>query len=142
MPRRERTSFNIQIDGIDKLVALDAGIHTRQRLFLDRTVNQLARNIAAKAPGGPTRSVGRSIYGRLLTDTVGAVGSKHPGAKALDRGAYIAPKGGKKAVRFYVDGQPQFAKFVRLPARRYFASGLRTRNQVARTEFERAMGDL
>lgn len=142
MARRARTSFGIQVEGIENLVALEDDLGLRQRQFLDRTVTQLAANIAAKAPGGPGRSVGRSIYHKVLTDTVGAVGSNHPGAKALDRGAYIAPRRGHKAVKFQVDGQDVFAKYVRLPARRYFSRGLRTRNQVAAREFARTMDGL
>lgn len=142
MARRAQAKFGIVVEGLDKLEHLDGDLRSRQTVFLDRTVKHLARNIAEKAPGGPSRSVGRSIYGRVLTDTVGAVGSDHPGAKALDRGAYIAPKHGQKAVRWFKDGQPQFAKYVKLPARRYFARGLRTRNQVAAAEFNRTMDGL
>lgn len=139
---RPRTSFAIQINGLDGLERTAGDVGVRQRRFLDRTVTELASNIADKAPGGPTRSVGRSIYHKVLTDTVAAVGSNHPGAKALDRGAYIAPRPGRKAIKFEVDGQDVFATFVRLPARRYFARGLRTRNQVAAREWERAMSSL
>jgi hypothetical protein len=142
MARRAQTKFGIVVEGLDKLEHLDGDLRSRQHQFLDHTVKRLARNIAEKAPGGPERSVGRSIYGRVLTDTVGAVGTDHPGGKALDRGAYMAPKHGQKAVRWFKDGKPQFAKHVRLEARRYFARGLRTRNQVAAQEFEREMKGL
>jgi hypothetical protein len=140
--RGPNAKFSIVVEGLDRLHGLDNTVHTRQRQFLDATAKRVAANIALKAPGGPGGSVGASFHATLLTDTVASVASHHPGAKALDRGAYIAPKHGQKVVRWFSGGEPQFARFVRLPARRYVRAGLRNRNQLAAQEFDQIMRGL
>jgi hypothetical protein len=130
----------VEIDGLERLLKEPVMSEPARRSFVDRGMKILAKNVAAAAPGGPDGSLGRSIYGYALSADRGIVGSTHPGAKALDRGAFITPRSGK-AIRFEIDGQPVFARYVRLKARRYFRKGLENAGQVLQQEFNRMFGE-
>jgi hypothetical protein len=140
MARRGNDTVGVEIKGLERLArepVMDAG---KERLFLDRGVKQLAKNVAAVAPGGPDGSVGRSIYGYAFSDTRGVVGSQHPGARALDRGAFITGHNGR-VLRFEIGGETVFARYARIRARHYFNKGLKDAGQVLQAEFSRTFGD-
>jgi hypothetical protein len=133
--------FSLQVEGLGRLEGLPGEIENAQQEFLDLTSQSLAASVAAAAPGGSGGSIGRSIYGRATSSSTAVIGSAHPGARALDRGAFIVPRHGK-ALRFQVNGQTVFAKWVRREPLHFFARGLRNRNQIVRAAFEQEFGHL
>jgi hypothetical protein len=141
--RSSGIQFKIDIEGLDQLDRLPGQLQRGQRVFMDRLVDRLADDVSRKAPGGAGGSVGRSMRGQAVSDTHGFIESNHPGAKALDRGAYIVGKNSpKKLLRFQVNGEVVFARFVRLKPRHYVARGLRTRKATAASVFSDTLGDL
>lgn len=131
-----RDTFKVELHGLERATRIPGWLEEGQREFMGKAVRRLRDEVAEKAPGGPQGRIGRSIDGRVISPTTGAIGSSHPGAKALDRGAYIVAKRGR-ALRFNIGGETVYRRFVRLPARRFFARGLRYRNRVVAEEFER-----
>ncbi len=133
--------LQLKIEGLERASRIPGWLEDGQRDFFHAALRELSQSVASKAPGGPTGRIGRTIYGRTLSSTVGLIGTEHPGARALDRGAYITAKKGK-VLRFEVDGEEVFTRFVRIEPRRFFARGLRYRNRIVQEQFNRHMGNL
>jgi hypothetical protein len=134
-------SYSVSVEGLSKLTRIPGGLDKAQREFLGEAVDELAEEVGKAAPGGRGGRVGRTWRGRTISSTRGVVESSHPGAKALDRGAYITPKKGK-VLRFTVGGQERFARFVRLPATNYTKRGLRKRGTIIRKAYEKKFNEL
>lgn len=132
--------YKVSIDGLDRLEKLPAELSQAGRAFLIDAIEDLKDEVASVAPGGAAGSVGRSFFADIIIPAaVARIASDHPGAKALDKGAYIR-RTGWRPVRFYVGGQAVFARWVRLKPLRYMQKGLRHRNAIVGDAFERHFG--
>ena len=106
-----------------------------QQAFVHEIGGKLADAVHDASPKGSI-----PFKGEALDSNTVRIYSVHPGAKALDQGAYIKAKG--KRLKFEIGGRLIFMRAVRLPARKYTKKGLRKRNSIVQTEFERAFGHL
>lgn len=129
------------IEGLEELSRLPGWIDRGQRRFVERSGERIAEAIAERAPGGKGGSVGRATRSRTLSSTKAEIVVDHPGAKALERGAFIKPKRHTK-LRFTVGGRTVFPRFVRLKGRGYAAKGLRARRKIVNSEYAKAFDDL
>lgn len=111
--------YEVKINGIKDLMDLGDEVKDAERKFLHRYSDDLAQSITKKSPKGhiPWTAVPNSTNTAL-------VASSHPGAKALDKGAYMAPKGHPR-LKFVVQGREVFPKFIRLAPRHYVRKGMR-----------------
>jgi hypothetical protein len=116
------------------------GVDQGQRRLLQGAAEGIAKEIARKAPGGPTGRAGRDVEGRAVTSTTAVIRSRgFPGAMALERGATIRPKKGK-ALKMR-DGRFVRGKVV-IRGHGYWRKGLRQRGKIVRGVFHDAFGDL
>jgi hypothetical protein len=129
-------SVSIRIEGLSKAARIPDGLERAQRRMLDRIVERLADELGEATPGGRGGTVGRTWRGQTISSTRGVVYSPHPGAKALARGAYITPRGGR-ALRFHTG---EVRPFARLPRTNYDKRALRKRGRIGREEYTRAFG--
>ncbi len=121
-----KSVMDIKIEGVKKLSEdIPHNLKTGQREFVRKFADAMAQEITKASPKGHILWTGE-VKGK---DSA-VMSSKHPGAKALDKGAYIAAKKGK-SLRFSSGGREAFPKFVRLPARHYTRKALRSRNRIA-----------
>lgn len=149
---RSRGRVKVKLEGLSELAKIPGFLEQGQRRFLERAGERISDAIAEKAPGGKSGSIGRSAHSITLSPTKVAVIVDHPGAKALEEGATIKPKG--KALRLrdgrFVHrssrrrsgsaGTPPGAVFI--PPRRYAKSALRRRNKIVREVFSEALDQL
>ncbi len=128
--------YDVQIKGIDDLLALSTELERAESQFLSRLSDGLAASITKASPKGHIE-----WKGEVRGKNEAAVYSSHPGAKALDRGAFIQPKGHPR-LRFSSQGREIFPKFIRLPARHYVRKGLRSRSSIATKLWNELIGDI
>lgn len=145
--------MRVSVDGLSELAKIPGWLEDGQREFLGKAADRLADEIAKRAPGGASGSVGRSFRGRTVSDTKAEIVSTHPGAKALERGGRITPKGmgrlsdreirmKRRSLRFQVGGRTVFVPSVRIGARKYVAKGLRPRSRIVREAYMEAFDTL
>lgn len=136
------TNLSVAVDGLDELRRLPGFLDRGQRELLDKGLTGIRDAIALVAPGGPTGRAGRAVKAKTLSSTRGVVGSfDFPGARALERGAFIRPKG--TALRFQVEGRTVFVRRgIRIKARWYHKKGLRGRRRIIRAAYHDAFGNL
>lgn len=120
---------------------------------MQRSANQLRRNVQRVSPGGPRGRIGSTVYGIVIGERQIEVGVVHPGARALNYGAYITPKGlsklpyrelvrQKRRLKFEINGKVIFAPLVRYKGTHYFERGLVSLTRVIDEEWRRAFNDL
>jgi hypothetical protein len=142
------TAVRVSVDVPPELRKLSSEITRRSGRLYDAAAKGMAAEVARRAPGGAGGRVGRSFFSRG-----GDVIPAHPGARALDRGAYITPKGlrglsgrdlrlQRRRLRFKVDGKTVFAPSVRIPARHYIRQALRKRRSIIDRAFEQVFGGI
>lgn len=145
--------FSVGVEGLERAARIPGLLEIAQRQFVHAACESLAEAIGKSAPGGRTGRVGRTWRGYAITDTAGLLESEHPGAKALDQGAYIVPKGlrnksfsqirrMRRYIRFRVEGREIFVPAVRLKPTHYVRRGLRPRRQIVLEQFNRFFGHL
>jgi hypothetical protein len=124
---------DLDIDGLDQFAKLNSLLDDAKREFLDDVAHEGEQAVKVLAPGGPTGKAGRAVKGKVHGGnrlTVGSSGFK--GARALERGAFIAPKA-SKALKFasgFVTKKP-----VRLKAHRYHERGWARVPSIAKKAF-------
>lgn len=131
-------NVSVKIEGLSQLAELPGFLEEGQVKFVDRIGKRIAHAIEEASP-----KAGIPFEAEAVNSTAIRVVSRHPGAKALDKGAFIKGKG--KKLRFMVGGKQVFTKHVRLKARKYTNKGLRKRNAIVREEFDKEfnhLGDL
>lgn len=139
---RSRSEFNVRVEGLAELAQIPGWLEQAQRRFLAKAGDRLADEIRKRAPGGAAGGIGRGTRSRTLSATSAEITVRHPGAKALEQGAYIEPKRGG-ALRFVVNGEVVFTRRpVRIAPKRYAARGLRNRSKVVRAAYGDAFNDL
>ena len=139
---RRQSRFRVSVEGLSELAALPDWLDSGQREFLRKAADRLAESIAEAAPGGTSGRIGRATRGRVLSPTRAEVVVEHPGARALEYGAYIAPKRGK-TLRFKIGGETVYVRGgVRIKARAYAKRGLRARGRIVRGAFKEAFDEL
>jgi hypothetical protein len=126
---------SIRVEGLSKLEQIPGWLDDGQRQFVERISHRLADQMQLESPKSHI-----PFTARVLDSNSAKIESTHPGAKALDKGAYISGKGHK--LKFQVDGRLVFAKFVRLAARNYTKKALRQRNKITADEYQKAFGEL
>lgn len=142
------TAIGVSVKVPPEVRRLGSEIARREPRLYAEAARGMAAEVARRAPGGAGGRVGRSFFAR---DNM--VISSHPGARALDVGAYITPKGLRKLgaaelrrqprrLRFQVDGRTVFATSVRIPAKHYVRQALRRRRSIINRAFETVYGDL
>ena len=150
MARKGR--MKVKLEGLSELAKIPGFLEEGQQRFLERAGEGISDAIAEKAPGGKTGSIGRSTRSLVLSPTKVVVVVDHPGARALEEGATIKPKG--KAIRLrdgrFIHrssrrrsgsaGAPPGAVFI--PPKRYAKSALRRRNKIIREVFTEAYDQL
>ncbi len=141
MPKTKTEGLlRVRLEGMSELVKIPGGLEDAQRDFVRRSGERLRDSIAERAPGGPAGSVGRSFKTFTAGFTRAIIYSDHPGAKALEKGAYIKPRRKGGALRFR-DGT--FTRRpVRIPAKKYAERGLRSRSKIVKEEFRKTFGDV
>ena len=88
-----KVGFSLTFNGVDKIAELDGRLERAERSMLSRTARGIRDAIRRHAPGGPQGRAGRAVRSRVLSASRALVGSfGFPGAKALERCAWIAPK--------------------------------------------------
>lgn len=139
-------SLNVQITGgLERFEKIPGWLERGPREALRRTGRKIGDDIAQKAPGGPSGSVGRAVDSRVLTNTTLQITVDHPGAKALEGGAYIVARRGRgSAIRFNAGGQRFIrAPFgARIPAFEYGKKGLRRRRTRMQEAHDEVFRDL
>jgi hypothetical protein len=108
-------------------------LETGQHRFLQKITDRIADAVKEASPKGRI-----PFRGHVTSSTLAKIESNHPGAKALDKGAYI--RGHGKKLRFHVEGRTIFTKAVRIKGTKYVAKGLRKRNKIVTEEYERIFG--
>jgi len=142
MARRTQQALRVDIEGLERLQALPGFLEEGQQRFLELAATRIAGVLAEAAPGGKTGRIGRATKGRALSATLAEVSIEHPGARALDLGAYIRPKRGK-ALRFQAAGGMVFSRgAVRLAPRHFTKKGLRKRGAIVRRAYLEAFDQL
>ncbi len=135
--------YTVKVPDWEKLDRLPGEIERARHRFVEDLGGELRDAVADKAPGGRNGVIGRSMFADVVGGGVIRIASRHRGAKALDKGAYIRPRrAGGKAIRFRVDGEIVFRRWARIKARRFVSKGLRQRNRVAEGQFRRHFGNL
>lgn len=142
------TAIGVNVEVSPRLRKLGSEITRRSDRLYETAAKGMAQEVARRAPGGAAGRIGRSFFAR---DDM--VISAHPGARALDVGAYITPKGlnklsatdlrrQRRRLRFEVDGRTVFVPSVRLPGRHYVRQALRKRRSIVDRAFDEVYGDL
>lgn len=124
-------NYQVKLEGLSEMEEkIPNWIDHGERKLVDNIAHRLADSVHDASPKG-----GIPFRGRAVNSSSAEISSNHPGAKALDKGAYIRGKG--KKLKFEVDGRTIFATAVRLAARNYTKKGLRKRNSIAKEEFSK-----
>lgn len=139
--------MRVTLEGnLERANRIPGWIDHAQRRQLERAGDLIEDDVEGKAPGGPGGSIARSVRTRTLSDTRLELVATHPGAKALERGAFIRSNRGRgTAIRFEEAGRTVFVRSprgVRLPALGWFKKGLRQRRRRIREAFDEAFDDL
>lgn len=139
--------YNVRVEGLSRLAAMPGFLERAQRDLLDRSSKAIGDEVRKRAPGGPDSAIGRDVEARALSSTIAVIRSKgHPGAKALERGAFIrSRRGAGTAIRFNTPSGPIFVRSprgVRIKARGFYRRGLRTRSKHVREAFGQTFGNL
>lgn len=150
-----KRGLKVKVEGLSELAEIPGWLDDGQRRFLRKAADGIAEKIAEVAPGGKGGSVGRAVKGRTLSATKAEIVVEHPGARVLEEGGVIKPKG--KALKFQIGGRTVFVHrssrrrkgsagappgSVFVPGRRFGKKGLRSRHKIVRTAYQDAMGDL
>lgn len=147
MPARGVLSASVEIP--PALEHLDERVARAEQLLLEYAAEDGARELAKQAPGGPGGAIGRTAHPKIVSSSESQSVVTHPGAGALDKGAFITPRGlkgksmaelrrQKKRLKFTVDGKVVFAPFVRLKPRRFVRKAERARGRIIRDAAQRA----
>lgn len=160
MARRRSSSdskaMSVRVEGGLELAKLPGWLDTGQRALMERAGTRVRDEIRKRAPGGPLGSAGRAVKMKVRTSTTVEIGSStrdFPGARALEKGAYITPKGLRgltrrellrqpRRLRITTGGRTTYPVAVRIPAKRYHEKGARTRTKIVKEEYGKAFGDL
>ncbi len=120
--------FNVNIKGLEE-VQLAKVLERGKRPFFQKAGESIADELNRRAP---TRKVNFQSH----PSAMGAdVESRHPGAKAMDRGAFIAPK--RQALKFSVGGETVYTrKPVRIQGTNYVRKALSKRRKILVAAFE------
>lgn len=137
-----RGTVSVRIEGLAQLERFGSNMERAERIWLERAGRKFQASLTMATPkrtGRMARSWTSDVdMGSRAIRLVNA----HPGAKAQDRGAYIAPKR-RKVLRFRGSGGLVFTRGpVRLKAQQFSRKGLRGRGRIMQTEFSRAMDML
>ena len=131
----EKFGIDFDVKGLDALNHQISAWNKQNKLrFLDGVGHRMSHLITEKSPKGHIPFTSKRVQENVVLIT-----SPHPGAKALDKGAYIKAKGGKK-LHFVVDGKQVFVTYVRLKARKYTNKAMRQRRTVIQEEYNRTFG--
>lgn len=150
---RRREALGVHVHGLAELGKIPGWLSGAERHFLAKGVSGVAAEIAKRAPGGPSGSIGRRVEWRTVSPTRAIIRVRHPAARALEKGAFITPKGlrrlrinelrkQRRRLKFVVDGKTVFAPFVRIKGTGYARRGLAQRGRVIRSAYQDAFGNL
>ena len=131
----------VEVKGLDELEKLADALGDAHDDFLEAVAEETAEEVARLAPGGPDGSAGRAVEGRVERGDIRIGSFSFPGARALERGAYIVPKR-NQALRLEGAGGLVTKRPVRLPPRRYHERGFREATKIARRLFAARFGEL
>ena len=155
-PKRptKKRGFGISIKVSQGLIDAQGRVRRHEGRFLTRVAEKSREPLARAAPGGAGGLIGQSlrVVPALLGRPVSHVRTNHPGADALDRGAWITPAGlrdlgeaelrrQKRRLRFEVDGRTVFVPFVRIKATGWVKKGLRPRRRLINEAFAETHAD-
>lgn len=133
--------LKVKVEGLAELAEIPGWLETGQKRFLQKAANGIAEKIAETAPGGKGRSIGRATRANTLSPTKAEVVVDHPGARVLERGGFIQPRG--RALKFQAGGRTVFSRRgVRIAPRGFAKKGLRSRHKIVRAAYAEAMGDV
>lgn len=133
-------TYSVSVKGLKALESIPDGLDKAQREFLGEAADKIAEEVSKAAPHRAGH-LASSWHGHTISSTEAVVESDSPYAKSQDRGAYITPKNGK-VLRFTVNGQTVFSRFVRLKGTNYVKRGLRTRGTIIRKVYQEKFGEL
>jgi hypothetical protein len=125
------SGLSFDIKGLEQLLAVPKKLKIGQKAFVDNVTKDVAEAIQKASPKGAI-----PFQGKGLSDNQGLVWSDHPGAKALDKGAFIKPKG--KVLKFRDGGFS--SRPVRLKARKYVRRGLFKKRIILERRFREWQG--
>lgn len=134
-----RLAVNVRIEGMEALNGVADNMDAAIGAFLRSAGARFAMSLAAATPRrtGRMASMWRpevDASARTLTMV-----NAHPGAKAVDRGAYIKPKR-RDVLHFTAGGSDIYtSRPVRIKARQFSKKGLRGRGRIMQEEFAKAM---
>jgi hypothetical protein len=133
----------ISVSSSPDLLKLGAKFEGRKNRLLDEAAAGMTVEVAKRAPGGPGGKIGRSFH------SIGpSVVSAHPGAKALEYGAFVQAKrrqtrtGRPAAIRFQGSSGPVYRRFVRIPAKHYVRKALGKRRAVIDAAVRKVYADV
>lgn len=144
MPARSGTNrLKVSVEGnMDRARRIPDWLESGQRRSLERAGELLREDVQAAAPGGEGGSIGESVRAIALSSSRLELVSSHPGAKALEQGAFIrSSRGLGTAIRFNAGGRDVFVRYprgTRLPKLQWFRKGLRRRRKRIEQAFNEA----